>query len=537
MNLKENYTKIKINFKKSKGITLISLVITIVVLIILAGITISTLIGDNGILTSTQSARTKNEKAALEEQIRLAILASRLNDNNDAPIDLDILDRELKASCKLTENEIEKNRDESNKEILPWKIMKNELIFQITEDGDVIEVNGITLSSTEIKLLPGESKIITASLTKGVTGTIKWTSNNKKIVVSGNDTSATVTANGENVETATIIAEIPGTDYSAKCNVMIVSKVTAISSENFQIETNKEKVIEIKTTPSEGVETLTYEYKTNNSNVEVENNGKVKGITPGKTVVTIKGTGNSGTNVSTTCTITVIKAIEPKIGDFVNYSAGTWKQEDLDKLGEYYAGADLPTKSEKYKFGGFALGQSKDESITPYGTGVNKYSSGWRILSKNDDGTFNLIHAGTSEGYYHPGEEYSCYKSQYILGGGINPSGESKLSYETISVRDWSMYENPTYAKEGSARLVTYDEIKSNGNLKNTGSRYWLPLASGYSNIFLFEVHEPGGISNCGYECGGIRPVVTLKSNVKLTAKTGDSQHYTEETAWQIETY
>ena len=37
--------------KNSKGITLIALVITIIVLLILAGVTIATLTGDNGILT------------------------------------------------------------------------------------------------------------------------------------------------------------------------------------------------------------------------------------------------------------------------------------------------------------------------------------------------------------------------------------------------------------------------------------------------------------------------------------------------------
>ena len=39
----------KRNAKKNKGITLIALVITIIVLLILAGVTIASLSGDNGI--------------------------------------------------------------------------------------------------------------------------------------------------------------------------------------------------------------------------------------------------------------------------------------------------------------------------------------------------------------------------------------------------------------------------------------------------------------------------------------------------------
>ena len=42
---------------KNNGITLISLVVTIIVLLILAGVTISMLFGDNGIITMAQKAR------------------------------------------------------------------------------------------------------------------------------------------------------------------------------------------------------------------------------------------------------------------------------------------------------------------------------------------------------------------------------------------------------------------------------------------------------------------------------------------------
>lgn len=49
--------KLKEQLKINKGITLIALVITIIVLLILAGVTIATLTGDNGILTKAQSAK------------------------------------------------------------------------------------------------------------------------------------------------------------------------------------------------------------------------------------------------------------------------------------------------------------------------------------------------------------------------------------------------------------------------------------------------------------------------------------------------
>ena len=56
-----------------RGITLIALVITIVVLLILAGVTIATLTGNNGILTQTTKAKEESEKARIIEQIQLDI--------------------------------------------------------------------------------------------------------------------------------------------------------------------------------------------------------------------------------------------------------------------------------------------------------------------------------------------------------------------------------------------------------------------------------------------------------------------------------
>ena len=62
-----------------KGITLIALVITIIVLLILAGVSIATITGDNGILTKAQTAKTETEKASEEEQIQLAALNAAMN--------------------------------------------------------------------------------------------------------------------------------------------------------------------------------------------------------------------------------------------------------------------------------------------------------------------------------------------------------------------------------------------------------------------------------------------------------------------------
>ena len=60
--------------KENKGITLIALVITVIILLILAGVTIAAISGDNGILAQASRAKQESEKASIIEQIRLDIM-------------------------------------------------------------------------------------------------------------------------------------------------------------------------------------------------------------------------------------------------------------------------------------------------------------------------------------------------------------------------------------------------------------------------------------------------------------------------------
>ncbi len=59
--------------KDQKGITLIALVITIIVLLILAGVSIAMLTGDNGILTKAGTASQKSIAGEVEEAIKLGV--------------------------------------------------------------------------------------------------------------------------------------------------------------------------------------------------------------------------------------------------------------------------------------------------------------------------------------------------------------------------------------------------------------------------------------------------------------------------------
>ncbi len=66
----------------NKGITLIALVITIIVLLILAGVSIATLTGDNGILAKAQNAKDLTNQKTAEEEVQIEVLGSLDNSGN-----------------------------------------------------------------------------------------------------------------------------------------------------------------------------------------------------------------------------------------------------------------------------------------------------------------------------------------------------------------------------------------------------------------------------------------------------------------------
>ena len=59
--------------KRSKGITLIALIITIIVLLILAGVSISMVVGENGVLTQATNASEKTGDADMETVLKVAL--------------------------------------------------------------------------------------------------------------------------------------------------------------------------------------------------------------------------------------------------------------------------------------------------------------------------------------------------------------------------------------------------------------------------------------------------------------------------------
>ena len=171
----------KIN--KQKGITLIALVVTIIVLLILAGISIATLTGENGLITKTNSAKEKTKQAEAEERVKIEVLGSY---GTDGKIDIDLLNNNLKAHITgLTYNG--NKLSESNKiERLPATVVVDGYEIEIAENGRVT-VKRKTGEVKENEFVAdgswnGKSHVNTPKLLKGMTG-VYWDDNGQEVDV------------------------------------------------------------------------------------------------------------------------------------------------------------------------------------------------------------------------------------------------------------------------------------------------------------------------------------------------------------------
>ena len=81
--------------RKIEGITLIALVITIIVLLILAGVSIAMLTGQNGILTQAQNAKEETEIASEREAIQLTMINKEMTNDEKYNIGEELRDRTL----------------------------------------------------------------------------------------------------------------------------------------------------------------------------------------------------------------------------------------------------------------------------------------------------------------------------------------------------------------------------------------------------------------------------------------------------------
>ena len=132
--------------KNKRGITLIALVVTIIILLILAGVTINMVLGDGGILNKTKVAAEKYQNAQEQEEywvgkIENEIKNYEVNSNRDDDSEITTLKNQVKALTDRIE-ELENINSFSTTEKAIGKYIDGSTLYQITYTGHITPKSG-----------------------------------------------------------------------------------------------------------------------------------------------------------------------------------------------------------------------------------------------------------------------------------------------------------------------------------------------------------------------------------------------------------
>ena len=136
---------------KQKGITLIALIVTIIILIILAGITIATLTGEDGLIDNANNAKEETEIANEKEIVDRATI-NAMGNNKRGNIVREELQDELDRITKVGDTEVEDNGEEFN-----VVFTQTQRYYTVNKDGDIIEEGKIVVDKYPGDITVGEN--------------------------------------------------------------------------------------------------------------------------------------------------------------------------------------------------------------------------------------------------------------------------------------------------------------------------------------------------------------------------------------------
>ena len=151
--------KHKKKLKKEGGVTLVALVVTIIVLLILAGVALNALFGDSGILNNAEKAKEETLKANLKEKVQLAIMEYKIGQYSEEKTLKEYL--EEAGATEVTEAGTKGKMDGYNFEIQDGVVTISKSTTEVKGDlklKDVYteEMIGQTINYTTTNVLPSD---------------------------------------------------------------------------------------------------------------------------------------------------------------------------------------------------------------------------------------------------------------------------------------------------------------------------------------------------------------------------------------------
>lgn len=312
--------------KEKHGITLIALVITIIILLILAGILIAALTGENGLITKAKEATAEYKKAQSKEELQLKISEMQLKitseESREATLkdfnDLIEKDEELTfitASYDTTSTEMVQG------EIKLIKVLYKNNIFTVNSALEIIDIEeNDNIAKVDLNYEIKEKEEINGKVTWKIL--LKFQSNEK----------ITKVQYGEQILKSDVGIEEIAIDFDAENKVEYVFKVTTITGKEVEktliidkeiltgIKLNKSKVylgfgkeeiLQLNILPENSYYKSIKWTIDDNTLATVDDNGKVVANKTKDGTATITVTVQDMTNsYSETCEVNVIDEIE-----------------------------------------------------------------------------------------------------------------------------------------------------------------------------------------------------------------------------------
>ncbi|MFR2206828.1 MAG: hypothetical protein ACLTTE_03025 [Clostridia bacterium] len=354
--------------KEIKGITLISLAVTIVVLLILAGISINTVIGDNGIIKKAQSSAELTKESEAKEIINRTIMEFYLTNEYETLEDF--------LNTKVLEGRIDKVEKNADGTLKVWKndysvTTENKTNFSNNNDNNMNKRIKISTTPYEGIYDSCEHEAITNVNVEPTDTTLEYSTDEINY--------STTIPRIINAGTATIKIRASKENYETK-NVTVIAKIEKAEGNLSLSETSGTINYPNSTTFTVSGNTGTLSVSSSNTNVAtVSISGStvtVKSVGAGSATITVKSAATTNYNEKTaTYTVTVKVKDSTFTGNFgVGYYA------DVDGNGT----VDGIIFSD-FKYGGSGSWGGTDYTISTV-TGLKEYY----VSKTNYNGPFGI---------------------------------------------------------------------------------------------------------------------------------------------------
>ena len=498
--------------KEMKGITLVALVITIVVLLILAGVSINTVLGDDGIIKKAKEAAEATKRASAEEEMNRLVLEYQLAKNDET------LESFLQE--KVTEGRIDGVTDNGDGTITITKKVEGK-DYTITVKKPVAPTPSVKVGAIRVvsDSTGAGSSLGEASTRKGTTLYIMIES-----TISGGTTTVSpqvpyaVTENG--TYKFTVTGTVNGTTYTKEVSVTVNQfKNSILEDINIKIGDSVNYTYDIDSASSSY--TLESKYSGDSSNKTI---AQTTGLT--WKVLNVDKENDTVDIISTNPTSSTVRFYGA-----LGYHNGPYIMNKICE--ELYSNSTLNVTARNINL------LDMEQHLTPTGIATrNKYANSVRYgktkTYKDNYSCYPLLYEGQKGAGVNVAEANASTIAQPDITKGNDPYSESVDTTGPLTDKTYKQADNKVLTVTQTLYSIPINEANYGEAYKvlNNSTPYWVSARYVYtnSNVAVFGMYDAdmnlGGYNmfysnKDGYDYDDrLRPVVSLPSSLLTGEQT-----------------